>query len=116
MKSITPLPGHLEALRSIQLGDYTLLDYREAAYEGYRLNDWWQDKPHTVLHAATEAAGHEIVALTARVKELEEALTLISNRPSEMKWGDDDEVREALREMEAIADVALNPALKEPTT
>lgn len=70
-ENITPLPDHLEALRSIQLGDYTLLDYREAAYEGYRLNDWWQDKPHKVLHQATEAAGHEIATLAARVKELE---------------------------------------------
>lgn len=51
-------------------------------------------------------------ALTARVKELEEALARIANRPSEMTWGEDHEVREAMQEMEAIADAALN---KEPT-
>ena len=42
-----------------------------------------------------------------KVKALVEALQKIANRPAEMIWGEDEEVRDAMRFMEKEAEAAL---------
>ena len=49
----------------------------------------------------------EVERLRALLKEAGEGLAAIANKPSQMTWGEDHEVQEAVREMEAIADATL---------
>ncbi len=42
-----------------------------------------------------------------RLRAEVEGLAAIANRPSQMVWGEDHEAREAMREMEAIAEATL---------
>lgn len=51
--------------------------------------------------------GDQIAALHEQNRKLREALTAISNAPSEMTWGEDTEVAHCLNKCEAIADAAL---------
>ena len=49
----------------------------------------------------------EVERLSALLDEARTGLEAISNRPSQMTWGEDHEVQEAVREMEAIARATL---------
>jgi len=52
-------------------------------------------------------AADRIEELEAKLAKAVGGLTKISNRPTEMIWGEDREVRKAMQDMEEIADTTL---------
>ena len=52
-------------------------------------------------------AGEQLTTLRAEKQKLIDALTEIGSRPAKMIWGENYEVRDAVKEMEAIARAAL---------
>ncbi len=59
------------------------------------------------IPAVQPTVSPELLATTNDVAALVEALREISIRPCNMTWGEDAEVREAMRDMQMVAEAAL---------
>ena len=90
--------------------------YQDGAWIALRFNGYRISGALPTIEAAKAAAQADYEArirseLTAQpspdVAALVEALRKISSRAYDMTWGEDTEVREAMRDMERIADAAL---------
>lgn len=72
-----------------------------------RLDHFDADDLHREAADRIEALGAENMALRDKLAKAVEALVRIADKPSEMTWGVDSEVRETMNGMEIISETTL---------